>query len=186
MWIDFDKGGMKTMELQEAMNIRKSVRSYTGEQISREQLDSILTAAYEAPIGMGKYDSIHFTIITNPELLKEIDANAAKFFGNPSMHPLYGAPMLIVISSNSEGNVASANVGFILQNMSLAAVEEGIGHCDIYGAIAALSQDKVLLGKLNIPDGFTPLGALAVGKTTEVYTKREIPAGHKYGINEIQ
>lgn len=33
------------MELKEAMNIRKSIRSYTGEQISKEQLDAILTAA---------------------------------------------------------------------------------------------------------------------------------------------
>ena len=174
------------MELKEAMNIRKSIRSYTGEQISKEQLDAILTAAYEAPIGMGKYDSIHLTIVTNPDLLGEIDACAAKFFGNPSMHPLYGAPMLIVISSHGEGNVASANVGFILQNMSLAAVEEGVGHCDIYGAIAAVDQNPALLGKLDLPDGFVPLGALAVGKTTASCTKREIPDTHRYATNEVK
>ena len=52
------------MELTQAMNIRRSIRSYTGEMISKEQLDAILNAAYEAPIGMGKYDSIHFTIIS--------------------------------------------------------------------------------------------------------------------------
>ena len=173
------------MELTQAMNIRKSIRSYTGEMISKEQLDAILNAAYEAPIGMGKYDSIHFTIITNSDLLGEIDACAAQFFGNPSMHPLYGAPMLIVISSNAEGNVASANVGFILQNMALSAVEEGVGQCDIYGAVAALSQNKKLLKRLGLPEGFTPLGGLILGQTAESYSEREIPEAHRFVTNEI-
>lgn len=173
------------MELYEALNTRKSIRTYTGEQISKDQLDAILTAAYEAPIGAGKYDSIHLTIITNKDLLNEIDTAGAEFFGNPSIHPLYGAPMLIVVSSNSENNVASANVGIIIQNMSLAAVQENVGHCDIYGAIAALDQKPDLLAKLGLPDGFKPLGAIALGQTTAAYTKREIPAGHRYTMNEI-
>lgn len=173
------------MELKEALNARKSIRSYTGDPVTKEQLDSILTAAYEAPVGMGKYSSIHLTIITNKELLGEIDAAAAKFFGNPSLHPLYGAPMLIVVSSSDEGNVASANVGFILQNMALAAVDEGLGQCDIYGAIAALVQDPALLAKLNLPEGFTPLGGIVLGRSSELYWKRDVLAAHHYTANEI-
>ncbi len=173
------------MELDKAINRRKSVRSYTGEGITEEQLQKILTSAYESPIGMGKYDSIHLTFITNKELLDAIDANAAKFFGNPSLHPLYGAPMLIVVSSNAQGNVASANVAMILQNMSLTAVEEGLGHCDIYGATRALVQDKNLLARLNLPEGFTPTGSLLLGKTDEKYTDREIPDAHKFKMNRI-
>lgn len=174
------------MELKEALNARKSIRSYDGEQITKEQLDHILTAAYEAPVGMGKYDSIHLTIITNKELLDEIDKNAAEFFGNPSAHPLYGAPMLIVVSSKDEGNVASANVGIIIQNMALAAVDEGVGQCDIYGATVALAQNSELLAKLNLPEGFTPLGSIILGRSSEQYWKRDVLAAHKYGMNEIQ
>lgn len=173
------------MELKEAMNTRKSIRSYTGEPISKEQLDAILTAAYEAPIGGGRYNSIHLTVITDKELLDEIDRAGAEFFGNPSIHPLYGAPMLIVISSNSEDNVASANVGIIIQNMSLAAVEEGVGHCDIYGATAALAQKPELVAKLGLPEGFVPLGSIELGKTDETYTKRTIPDSHRYSMNTI-
>lgn len=173
------------MEFKDVLNTRKSIRSYTGEPISKEQLDNILTAAYEAPIGMGKYDSIHLTVVTNKDLLNEIDQNAAKFFGNPSAHPLYGAPTLIVVSSKDQGNVASANVGIIIQNMSLAAVDEGVGHCDIYGATVALTQNKELLSKLNLPEGYAPLGSIALGLSDEKYEKREIPAKHKYGMNEI-
>lgn len=174
------------MELNTAMNNRRSIRSYTGESITEEELNAVLQAAYMAPVGMGKYDSIHLTIITNKELLKEIDRNGAAFFGNPSLHPLYGAPVLIVISSKDTGNVGSADVGIILQNMSLEAVELGIGHCDIYGATAALVQNQELLKKLNLPEGFTPLGSIILGKTKEEYTKRDIPASHKYSENRIE
>lgn len=173
------------MELKEAMNKRKSVRSYTGEPIDEKQLDAILTAAYEAPVGMGKYDSIHLTLITNKELLNQIDQNAAAFFGNPQLHPLYGAPMLIVISSSDEGNVASANVGIIVQNMALAAVDEGVGQCDIYGAIAALNQNPELLKKLQLPEGFAPFGAIALGKSTEVYQTRAVPQAHHFAADVI-
>lgn len=173
------------MELQKAMNRRRSIRSYTGEGITEEQLNAVLNAAYEAPVGMGRYDSIHLTIITNKDLLAAIDANAAEFFGNPKLHPLYGAPMLIVISSSTDGNIGSADVGFIIENMSLAAVDEGIGQCAIYGAVAAVNKNKELLDKLNLPQGFTPEGAVILGKTNEEYKERTIPEARKYGLNTI-
>ena len=173
------------MELRKAMNQRKSVRSYTGESVSDEQLKAILEAAYMAPVGMGLYESIHFTIITNQELLTAIDKIAAEFFKNPDIHPLYGAPMLIVISTNTEGNVGSANVAAIIQNMSLAAVEQGVGSCYIYGATAALTGNKELCAKLNLPDGFVPTGSIALGKTAEEYADREIPENHIFTQNRI-
>ena len=173
------------MELKKALNNRKSIRSYTGEPITDAQLASILTAACESPIGMGKYDSIHLTIVTNKELLDAIDRAGAKFFGNPSMHPLYGAPMLIVVSSSDQGNVASANAAMVIQNMSLAAVEEGVGHCDIYGATYALSQDPDLVARLHLPEGFAPTGSIILGQTDARYTDREIPEKHKFSCNTI-
>lgn len=174
------------MELYKALNIRKSIRSYTGEPITDAQLERILIAAYEVPIGMKRYDSIHLTVITNPELLQEIDANAAAASGDPSRHPLYGAPMLILVSSSQTSNVASANVGIIIQNMSLAAVEEGVGHCDIYGAIRALVKNEALVAKLHIPDGFEPTGSIILGQTDVAYTEREIPEDHKFSMDILK
>ena len=173
------------MELEDALNQRKSVRSYTGEPATPEQLEAVLTAAYEAPIGMGKYDSIHLTVVTRRSLLDAIDAAAARLFGNPELHPLYGAPTLVVVSSSGEGNVASANVAAIIQNMSLAAVEQDLGSCYIYGAIRALVQDPALLSELGLPEGFTPLGSIVLGQTEEGYAPREIPAEHRFAQNVV-
>ena len=78
---------------------RKSVRSYTGENITEEELTKILKAGDASPVGMGQYDNMHITIIKNKELLKQIDEAGARMFGKPDMHPLYGAPMLILVST---------------------------------------------------------------------------------------
>ena len=64
----------------------------------------------------------------------------------------------------------------LVHGMALTAVELGVGHVDIYGATAALAQNADLVAKLNLPEGFKPLGSLAIGKTEEVYAAKDIPA----------
>ena len=86
------------METFKTMTCRKSVRSYKS-TLSDANLQKILMAAQAAPIGMGKYDTMHMTVIRNTELLQELDRNAAEFFGDPSRTPLYNAPCLVVIST---------------------------------------------------------------------------------------
>ena len=98
-------------------------------------------------------------------------------------HPLYGAPELIVVSSSEDGNVASANVAMIVHNMALEAVEQSVGHCDIYGAIAGLNTNPELVAKLNLPDGFKPCGAICLGVSSDTYEEREIP--NRIEINTI-
>lgn len=173
------------MELSEALNRRRSIRSYTGEVADPDQLEAILAAAYEAPIGMGRYEGIHLTVVTRPSLLAAIDAAAARMFGNPDAHPLYGAPMLVVVSSDAEGNVASANVAAVIQNMSLAAVDQGVGSCYIYGATRTLAQDAGLLAQLDLPEGLVPLGSIVLGKTDEKYEPRRVPASHHFAQNDV-
>lgn len=164
------------MDVSQAINNRKSIRTYTGEPVTEAQLKAILKAANEAPVGMGKYDCYQLTVITEKELLKAIDANGAEFFGDPSLHPLYGAPTLILVSGKEEGNVPSANAAMIIHNMALEAVEQGVGQVDIYGAVAGLNQNADLIARLHLPEGFKPYGGIAVGQTTETYSSREIPA----------
>lgn len=124
------------METREAIYCRKSVRSFTGE-ISRDMLEEILKAAKAAPIGMGKYETMHLTVVEQPQLLQTIDAATARLFGHPELHPLYGAPVFIVVSVKPEGempnNTEYSNAAVMIQNMALAAVDAGIGCCHIWG-----------------------------------------------------
>lgn len=162
----------------ETLYKRKSIRSYTGEPISKEELETIIKAANASPVGMGQYENLHLTIISNKEILSEIESTTAKMFNNPDMHPLYQAPTLILVSSKTPSpmmeNVAYSNAAILVHNMALAATELNVGSCYIWGAVAALNQNKELLAKLNIPEDFIPCCGICLGKTNEQYTLKEV------------
>ena len=168
---------MKTLE---TICSRKSVRSYTGESITSEELSTILKAANASPVGMGQFDSLHLTIITNAALLSKIEAATSAMFGKPDMHPLNGAPTLILVSSRTPAphmaNVAYSNAAIMVHNMALAATELGVGSCYIWGATAALSQNPEIVAELNLPEGFMPCCSICLGKTEEKYELRDVPA----------
>lgn len=168
------------MNTMETICSRKSVRTYTGEQITEEQLNTILKAANAAPVGMGQYEGVHLTVITNTELLDRIDAAGAAMLGKPDTHALYGAPMLILVSAKMPPvkmmeNVVYSNAAIIIQNMALAATELGVGVCHIWGTTTAILNASDILGELNLPEGFTPCCAVTLGKTDYTYEVREIP-----------
>lgn len=168
------------METLETICKRKTIRNYIGEDITNEELDLILKSANASPVGMGQYENVHLTIIKNKDLLNKIDKAGAKMFGKPDMHPLYNVPTLIVISSKNLGeamaNVAHSNCAIIAHNMALTATELGIGSVYIWGATMALLKDEELVKELNLPTDFFPSCAIGLGKTTEKYETRNIPA----------
>ena len=176
------------MTMMETICNRKSIRSYTGESITNDELKTILKAANASPVGMGQFDSLHLTVITNSEILTKIESTAAAMFGKPDMHPLYNAPMLILVSSKTPApmmeNVTFSNAAIMVHNMALAATELGVGSCYIWGATAALSRNIELLAELKLPEGFIPCCAICLGKTEEEYKLREIPT-NKISQNTI-
>lgn len=168
------------MNTMETIYARKSVRTYTGEQITSEELNTILKAANAAPVGMGQYKGVHLTVITSKELLNRIDVAGAAMFGKPDIHPLYDAPMLVLVSAKmppveAMKNVTYSNAAIIVQNMALAATELGIGVCHIWGATMATLNDPDILRELKLPKGFAPCCAITLGKTDYTYEAREIP-----------
>ena len=167
------------MELDEALNIRRSCRSFTGEPITEEQLHRILKAAWAAPVGGGRYNTVHMTIVRSPEALRKINDNFHAFAPDtdPAYDVLYGAPLLVICSIKDPGNekVTAADPGFILENMSLAAAQEGVGQCVIYGGTVALDANEDLKRELGIPEGYTALGSMVLGQTDQAYAPREVP-----------
>lgn len=167
------------MEVFEAILSRKSVRSYTGDKVSEEDFNKILLAGQATPVGMGRYDKVHISVIEDRELLDAIDANGAEFLHIPDGHPLYGAPTLILVSTKEEAPIPVttdySNAAVLLENMALAAVDLGIGHCLIWGTIAGLNQRPDLVEKLKLPEGFRPSCGIVIGKTEDVYETRDIP-----------
>lgn len=158
---------------------RKSIRSFNGKSVTEAEIREILKAAYAAPIGRAMYDTLGLTVICSKEFLCKWEKAVADTVGNPNMHPFYGAPTVVLVSSllneTPMDNVNYSNAATIVQNMALAATELGVGACHIWGAVSVLNANAELKAELKIPDGMTPCCAIALGKTDEKYETREIP-----------
>lgn len=167
------------MNTMDAICSRKSVRSYTGENITEAELKQLLKAAYAAPVGMKAYDTLTLTVVTNQAFMDRLNNAAAAMMGRPDAVPLYGAPTLIIVSSTLPGgardNVAYSNAACVVENIALEAVELGIGTCHIWGAIRALNADPELVKELKLPEGYVPCCGVILGRTDEAYEPREIP-----------
>lgn len=164
------------MDMIKTIAMRKSTRGYKVEQISDECLTGILNVGCAAPVGMGAYDSVHLTVIQNSNLLDKITKVAANVFGNPKMKPFYGAPTVVVVSGKANEkapNVEIANAACIIENMALAATSIGLGSVYLWGFLASFSADKELLKELDLPEGFVPVSAIALGYPTEPLAKEK-------------
>lgn len=173
------------MELTKVLNVRKSIRQFNGKSISPEVRAQLLHAANASPIAMGRYDAVHLTVVKNPALLDEIEANTASLFGGERRKFLYNAPELIIVSAASADNVGFSNAAIIAQDMALAAVDAGVGACHIWGCVIALAGNPALVQKLGIPEGFTPACGLAVGEMDGAYAERDIP-DDRISINTVE
>lgn len=166
------------MQTFENLYSRRSVRSYTGEGLSQQELAEILKSAYASPAGKAQYDTLHMTVIENKDFLSRWEAAVGEATGNPDAHPFYGAPVMILVSSvvgePPMDNVAYSNAAILVQNMALAAVELGLGSCHIWGAVRVLNTRPDLLGELPVPAGMKPCCGIILGKTDVEYTLREV------------
>lgn len=181
------------MELFEAIVSRQSVREFTGEAASADELNAVLEAALHAPrtfINKG----VHISVISDKALLAELDACGVKKFGKQLgvSSAIYGAPTLVLLSGKLateqiEGWDVGAEVfnrnlywsmGSLVQNMHLAAVSMGLGACPINTVVVGLFDDSKLARRAGVPDGFSPLCSIAIGKTAHEYKPREIDKTH--------
>lgn len=152
------------MELSQAVFARCSCRSYTDDPVSDEQLNAILAAANAAPIGMGAYDTVHLTVIRNRDFFSELSRATCAFMKREG-DPLYGAPVLILVSARPgmPPNIEYHNTGAIMENMLLTATDLGLGSVYLMGAVAALNTAPELVAQLGLPEGFAPIAAAALG-----------------------
>lgn len=162
------------MEFASVLKNRRSIRSYTGAPLSDAQLDAVLAAAEQAPVAMGQYQNYHLTVVQDPAVLDAIEEACATVFHRHGSKMLYGAPTLVIVSATGNGNADYASAGIIAHTMALEAVNQQVGYCYIWGAIAGLDQSPATLAKLNLPAGFTPACAVVLGQSDDTYAPRDV------------
>ena len=106
---------------------RRSCRKYTSQQISEQELDSILEAGLYAASGMNKQASI-MVAVTNQQLIAELSAMNASIMGVDS-DPFYGANCVVIVFADSTVRTYLEDGSLSLGNMMNAAHAIGVSSC---------------------------------------------------------
>ena len=130
------------MELDVCVIGRRSVRAYTNEPVSKEQIDTVLEAGTWAPSGMHR-EPWKFIVIEDKKLIKYVSDETkvlvqqmmpllAKQFSTEADIVCYNAPTLILVCTEKDAqwdNVNLLDSVLAAQNMFLKAYELGLGTC---------------------------------------------------------
>ncbi|MBU6997641.1 MAG: nitroreductase family protein [Theionarchaea archaeon] len=153
------------MELFEAIQTRRSIRTFREDEVPRNKVKIILESAILAP-SEGNLQSWRFYVVTNKEVKEEL-AKAAldqKFVAQ--------APVVIVVCTNLQAVTpygkrgrelyALQSTAAAIENMLLTAVSQGLGAC----WVGAFREDKVAR-ILNLKTTLRPVALVAVGYSAE-------------------
>ncbi|WP_302590162.1 nitroreductase family protein [uncultured Dialister sp.] len=167
------------MEFDHVLSVRCSVRRYTEEPVSEEDIQKIVKAGEEVPVGHFDFKNYAIAAITDKKVLRLLAEENQALSGRGD--PIYGAPLLLLIMNTPEAREDSIklNAGIMAENMHLKAVDLGLGSICIYSFIRTLNQEEGY-GKyfqaLHLPEGLKPAMAVAVGHTPMVQRERRFVA----------
>ncbi len=167
--------GNLVMELDVCIKGRRSVRAYTNEPVSKEQIETVLNAGTWAPTGMHR-EPLKFIIIENKQLIKYVSdqtkllvqkmmPSLAKQFSTSADIVCYKAPVLILVCTEKDEqweNVNLLDCVLAAQNMFLKAYELGLGTCYM-GFVNFLNNKPEVLKKIGIPENCKMMVPLIMG-----------------------
>jgi nitroreductase len=151
------------MDVMEAILTRRSIRKYTGEPVSEEDLQTILRAGSYAP-SAHNYQPWRFIVVRDVEKLTAI-ANSHRY---AKMLPEAGCGIVVAGDKSVQ-----KKLGFLvedcsaaIQNILLAAHGLGLGTvwCGLY-PVPKLT--KAVSAVLQLPPNIVPVGLVALGHKIE-------------------
>lgn len=177
------------MELDDCIKGRRSVRSYSDEPVSKEQIEVVLEAGTWAPTAMHR-EPCRFIVIEDKKLIKYV-SDETKLLVKQMMPPLakqfstetdvvcYNAPVLILVCTEKDQQWANVNLldsVLVAENMFLKAYELGLGACYM-GFVHLLNSKPDVFKKIGIPENYEMRVPLILGnpKTKQGAGKRNKP-----------
>src|SRR4030043_91786 len=144
------------MEVHEAIELRRSVRSYLPKPVPPDVLRRVLEAGRLSPSAVN-HQPWHFVVVTDPVKRNGLtDGPYAKFLAE--------SPVVIVGLGDKvkspKWHIVDTTIA--LQTMVPAATAEGLGTC----WIGSFYEDRVRK-VLNVPDNFAIVAMLSVGYSRE-------------------
>ena len=160
-------------EVIKAIRERRSIRSFKKEQITDEELQTILEAGTWAATGKGLQDP-WIVAVQNERQCQQLREMNAEVMGIKS-DPYYGAPTLIFVFASQDWFNNTRDGSLVLGNMMLAAHAIGLGSCWINREeqMFATAEGRQLMHEWGLPEGLMGIGALSVGYPSYMSKNRE-------------
>ena len=164
-------------EVMKAIQERRSIRSYTPDQIAAADRDAIVTAGLYAPSSKNT-QAWHIAVVQNAARIEQltVEVKAAiircrveKYLAlanNPAYRVSFGAPTFMIISADPALTTCPAeDCALVLGNMFLAAHSLGIGSCWVnqLGPVCDDPAFRDLLTGLGVPASAKVCGCAAFG-----------------------
>ena len=153
-------------EVVNAILDRRSVRGYTSEPLTEDELYTLLQCGLWAPSGRNEQTTM-FSVVRNDELLQKLHNDAMS--ETPFKCFYYNAPCVIFLFDKHGNKWSNINATHAIQNMHVAAHSLGLSSI-VLGCI----KDYMLSEKgdewkkiLKIPEDYDFVLALAVGHGTK-------------------
>jgi nitroreductase len=171
------------LSLSDLIVSRRTIRRFKPEPIARSVLEKIVDAGRLAP-SAGNMQPIEFVAVADPEICRQIFPclRWAAYIA-PAGTPKPGEEPTAYVFSLANLNVREKgyeyDVGAAMENMILAAWEEGIGSC----WLISLERAKVA-EILAVPEGYKIDSVLALGYPAESPVMEEFQGSVKYWKDE--
>lgn len=158
------------MELQDVLQSRRSIRKYTEEPVSKEDIDLLMHAAMSGPSACNKMPW-EFYVITDETVLEKLR--------NASRYSKIYAPLAIVVCGSLSRALPSQLAPYWIQdcsaateNILLAATDLGLGTvwCGIHPQKRAEERVREALG---LAEKQIPLNIIYVGHPDQVQEPRD-------------
>ncbi|NLY46090.1 MAG: nitroreductase family protein [Tissierella sp.] len=147
------------MDIIEGIMTRRSIRHFTGELISDEQLDTMLRAGFQAP-SAHNCQPWEFIVLRDKEKLKHIK----EFHKYAKMIEDAGTAIVVCGDKNRQERIGFlvSDTSAAIQNMLLTAHGLGLGAvwCGIYDQPSLVDNFTEIL---NLPENILPIGMVVVG-----------------------
>ena len=114
-------------ETLQDIKTRRSCRKYTTEQITEEELSTVLEAGTYAASGHGS-QSAKMVVVQEPKMLAELSRLNAIIM-NAKHDPFYGAPTAVLVFMDTTSPTGMQDATLVMGNLMLAAHAVGLGSC---------------------------------------------------------
>lgn len=158
---------------------RRSIRKFASQQITQEELDTVLLAGTYAPTALNKQSPL-MVAVQDKNTRDEISRlNGSVFPLDRPGDPFYGAPTVIVVFADSTFPNSIKDACLVMGNLLNAAHAIGLGSCWIDRAYEVFQtpEGKAMMKAWGIDEKYVGVGNCILGYPEQTLT----PSARKEG-----